>query len=177
MARNIVLVGFMGTGKTTVGSALAERLGWCFVDTDAAIEDREGCSIAEIFERKGEGYFRETESAVIQEVLAAGQQVVSTGGGAVLLQENCEAMLSGGFVVALKTPPGVLIERMRHDSNRPLLSGDKEERVHRLLEERKNAYDFAQLTIDTSICDIHEATDQIMRAAGLGGQPPSGDYN
>ncbi len=169
--RNIVMIGFMGTGKSTVGSALAERLGWRFVDTDAAVVEREGRTIPELFEEKGEAYFREAETSVLAGVLAGSRQVVSTGGGAALRQENREAMLGGGFVVALTAPPEVLLARLRGDANRPLLAGDKEERVHRLLAERKNAYDFAHLVIDTSRSNVRETVESIIERTGLARRP------
>jgi len=161
------MIGFMGTGKSTVGSALADRLGWRFVDTDAAVVEREGRSIPELFEEKGETYFRDAETSVLTSVLSGSRQVVSTGGGAVLREANREAMLGGGFVVALTAPTEVLLARLRGDSNRPLLAGDKEERVHRLLAERKNAYDFAHLVIDTSRSNVRETVESIIERTGL----------
>jgi shikimate kinase len=163
--RNIVLIGFMGTGKSTVGQALAERLGWRFVDTDQLVMEREGRTIAELFASEGEDYFREKESDSLLEVLRGEKQVVSTGGGSVLKEMNRTVMLSGGFVVALTAPPGVLLARLRGDVNRPLLAGDKEERVHRLLEERKHAYDFAHYTVDTSKSNVRETVESIMEMA------------
>jgi len=164
--RNIVLIGFMGTGKTTVGLALSEKLGWTFVDTDQRIVEREARSIPELFEQEGEAYFRDAESAVLEEVLAGERQIVSTGGGSVLRPLNRETMLRGGFVVALTAPADALIERLRGDANRPLLAGDKEERVRLLLKERKNAYDFASLTVDTSKLGVAETVETILREAG-----------
>jgi len=165
--RNIVLIGFMGTGKSTVGFALAERLGWRFVDTDVVVVEREGRTIPQLFEEKGETYFRDAETAALADVLSGSMQVVATGGGAVLRPENRETMLAGGFVVALTAPPDVLLARLRGDANRPLLAGDKEERVHRLLEERKNAYDFAPLVVDTSRSNVRETVETIMERMGL----------
>jgi shikimate kinase len=162
-----VLVGFMGTGKSTVGQALAECLGWRFVDTDQVIVEREGRTIPELFETMGETYFREQESRVLEDVLDGDHQVVSTGGGSVLREANRETMRAGGFVVALTAPPSVLLERLRADANRPLLAGDKEERVLRLLEERKDAYDFAHFTVDTSESNVRETVDRIMERAAV----------
>lgn len=162
MERNIVLIGFMGTGKSTVGLALAERLGFRFVDTDQVVAEQEGRSIAELFEQEGEGYFRDQESNTLSNVLQGDKQVISTGGGSVLRESNRKLMLSGGFVVALTAPPNVLLARLRGDVNRPLLAGDKEERVHKLLEERKHAYDFAHYTVDTSRSNIRETVESIV---------------
>jgi shikimate kinase len=168
MERNIVLIGFMGTGKSTVGLALSDRLGWRFVDTDQAIVEREQRSIPELFQNQGEAYFRDAESTVLSNVLQGDKQIISTGGGAVLRAENRECMLASSFVVALTAPPEVLLGRLRGDVNRPLLAGDKEERVHRLMEERKNAYDFAHLMIDTSTSNVRETVETIMERACLG---------
>jgi len=147
---NIVLIGFMGTGKSTVSRVLAERLGWQSIDTDAEIERQEGRKIAEMFAADGEAYFRNIETRVIAEVMSGKEQVVSTGGGAVLAEPNRQAMLAGGCVVALTADPDVIIERVRRDEKRPLLQGDVSERVHTLLANRRTAYDFADIKIDTS---------------------------
>ncbi|MCI3921485.1 shikimate kinase [Paenibacillus sp. TRM 82003] len=165
--RNIVLIGFMGTGKTTVGLALAERLGWRFVDTDERIVEAEGRSIPDIFGTDGEAYFRDLEERVIAETLRGARQVVSTGGGAAVRRANRETMLAGGLVVALKAPEAVLLGRLRGDANRPLLAGDQEERVHRLLQERKHAYDFAHLSVDTSEHNVRETVERILSEARL----------
>lgn len=163
--RNIVLVGFMSTGKTTVGAALAKRLGWTFVDTDQEIIRREGLSIPDIFAKYGEHYFRDAETQVIHDIMKGEKQAVSTGGGSVLRKENCDAMAAGGLVVALTAPADVLISRLREDTERPLLQGGVEERVHRLLKEREHAYDFADATIDTSVLSVEEAVDHILKLA------------
>ncbi|MCZ8511368.1 shikimate kinase [Paenibacillus filicis] len=148
--RNIVLIGLMGTGKSTVGSKLAERLGWSYVDTDERIEAEAGMRISEIFAERGEAGFRQAESAMIEKTLKGMSQVVSTGGGAVLDHRNCEAMLRGGLVVALTATEETIIERVRYDQNRPLVNGNVEERVRSLMEARRNAYDFAHVRIDTT---------------------------
>lgn len=166
VARNIILVGFMGTGKSTIGAALAERLGWRFCDTDESIVAREGLTIPELFAQRGEAYFRDAESAVLAAALEGAKQVVSTGGGAVLRASNRDAMRRGGFVVALSAPAEVLLERLRGDANRPLLGGDEERRVHDLLAQRQGAYDFAALTIDTSTCNVKEAVETIIGRSG-----------
>jgi len=164
--RNIILIGFMATGKTTVGSALRDRLGWNFADVDQEIVKREGKSIPEIFSQEGEPYFREIETQVLADLLGTDKQIVSTGGGAVLKETNRDLMKAGGFVVALTAPAEVLIERLSGDTNRPLVAGNAEERVHRLLKERMNAYDFAHITIDTSVYNVKETVELIVEQAG-----------
>ncbi|GGD65377.1 shikimate kinase [Paenibacillus nasutitermitis] len=160
---HIVLVGFMGTGKSTVSQQLAKRLDCESVDVDCEIESREGQSIAEIFAGRGEEAFRQTETAVLVDVLGSRERkVVATGGGAVLDPRNCDMMLNHALVVALTADAHQIISRVSHDSSRPLLQGDLKLRVNRLLEDRKHAYDFADLTIDTTRLNVHEVVDAII---------------
>lgn len=151
--RNVVIVGFMGTGKSTVSRLLSERLGWERIDTDEEIENRAGKPIPRIFAEDGEEAFRDWESRVVEEVLAGSRQVIATGGGAVLRERNRRTMLAGGWVVALTADKASLVRRVTSAAaagTRPLLAGDAEARVEALLQARKRAYDFAQATIDTS---------------------------
>ncbi|MFC5467243.1 shikimate kinase [Cohnella suwonensis] len=152
-SRNVVIVGFMGTGKSTVSRLLAEKLGWDSKDTDEEIELAAGKSIKRIFAEDGEQAFRDLESRVLTEVLSRPNQVVATGGGAALREENRRTMLKGGWVVALTADRRTLVSRVTSAAaagTRPLLEGDAEERVGALLEARRHAYDFAQATVDTS---------------------------
>jgi len=160
MNKNIILIGFMGTGKTTVGLRLAETLGWTFTDTDQQIEKLAGKPIPEILAEEGEEHFRQLETKVLESLGSRERLVVSTGGGAVLRAANREAMLRSGLVVALKADAETIISRVRGDTNRPLLAGDPEGKVRQLLQERAGAYDFAHVTIDTS----HLAVEDIVRA-------------
>jgi shikimate kinase len=160
--RNIVLVGFMGAGKTTVGKVLAKQMNWTFVDTDAAIEQEQGVTVARLFETRGELQFRRIETDTLKRVLSSGHQVIATGGGAVLAQENCEAMLQDGFVVALTADFATIIRRVGGDQARPLLQGDLNERVSSLLEKRKTAYDFADMKIDTSKRTIEQVVEVVL---------------
>lgn len=164
--RNIVLVGLMGTGKSTVGSALAERLGWTFIDTDEQVEAAEGMSISDLFAERGEAGFRLAETAMIKQTMEGERQVVSTGGGAVLKAENCEAMRRGGLVVALTASEETIIERVRHDRTRPLVQGNVAERVRHLMETRRHAYDFADLKIDTTGVRVEEIVERIVARMG-----------
>ncbi|UFJ42951.1 shikimate kinase [Brevibacillus humidisoli] len=160
---NIILIGFMGTGKTTVGKALAQRLGRPYLDLDQYIVEREQRSIPTIFSEEGETYFRQVEAALLLESLQPGGRVITTGGGVVLRPDNVAAMKSGGWVIALKASPDEIIRRVSSDSQRPLLAGDAAERVHRLLAERDGMYDFAPLQIDTTGRHVQEIVDEIMR--------------
>ncbi|SFL48690.1 shikimate kinase [Paenibacillus sp. 1_12] len=161
IVKNVVLIGFMGSGKSTVGKALAERLGWEFVDTDQRIEERQGMTISDMFGTLGETAFRLAESETLDFVLEQSSQVISTGGGAVLAERNRQSMRKDGYVVALKASVETIIERVRHDQSRPLVQGDVEERVHTLLETRRNAYDFADLIIDTTGASVEEIVERI----------------
>ena len=122
--QNIYLVGLPGSGKTTVGRALARRLGLEFIDSDREIEERTGVKIPTIFEIEGQEGFRRRESQIIAECVMVKGCVMATGGGAVLRQENRVALRANGFVVYLDVPPQILLERTRHDRNRPLLQVD-----------------------------------------------------
>lgn len=161
--QNVILIGFMGTGKSTVGQIIADKLGWTFVDTDAWIVEKAGKTIPELFASAGEAAFRALERDALHELLSGERRVLATGGGAVLAAENRERMLSGGLVVALTAPREAIIERVRNDRNRPLLHGVVEERVASLLEARSGAYDFAHLTVDTAPVTPDEAADTIVR--------------
>ncbi|CAG7622351.1 Shikimate kinase 2 [Paenibacillus allorhizosphaerae] len=159
---NVVLIGPMGTGKSTVGKALAEKLGWTFVDTDAVIEEKAGTTIGAIFAEQGEPAFRKMESETIASVLQGETRIVSTGGGAVLAEQNRKAMKTSGFVIALRATEETIIMRVGNDENRPLLQGNAAERVRRILEERKHAYDFADFTIDTTDKPVEVIVDLIV---------------
>lgn len=165
----LVLVGFMGTGKSSVGRELSEQLGWVRFDSDVEIVRREGRTIADIFSSDGEDRFREIESEVIRELLHREEPaVVATGGGAVLRECNREIMLANSLVVALTADAESIIDRVSQDEERPLLQGDARTRVYKLLEQRKGAYDFAHVVIDTtglSVKDVARHITQYMNEA------------
>lgn len=165
-SRNIIIVGFMGTGKSTVSRILSERLGWESVDTDEEIERMAGKPIRTIFSEDGESAFRDWESKVLEQVLGKGKQAVATGGGAVLRESNRRIMLESGWVVALTADKDTLIRRVTSAAaagTRPLLEGDAEERVASLLESRRHAYDFAHETVDTSERSPSEVADLLIQ--------------
>jgi shikimate kinase len=138
---NIILIGSMGAGKTTNGKWLAKQLGKTFVDLDAFIEQNTGTSISHIFELEGEAGFRIRESAALAEVLANDNQVLATGGGAVLLPENRMLMNNRGVVVFLNIPPEMQLQRLLKDTKRPLMqTADRALRLKQLADERTPIY-------------------------------------
>lgn len=141
MENNIVLCGFMGCGKSTVGRALAAKLGFKFCDSDTVIEQREGTAISNIFAEKGEGYFRELEKTVIRELSEQNGLIIATGGGAVLNPENAENLRRTGLVIFLDITPKAVLKRLEGDTTRPLLMrNDKEAAVNELMTKRKPLY-------------------------------------
>lgn len=151
MKGNIVLTGFMGTGKTTVGRLLAERLGYRFVDTDALIVARDGRSIADIFHQDGEMTFRRQEAAVAQELAGQTGLVIATGGRLMLDPDNAAALSRNGQVFCLTAEPETLLARLSLDEvRRPLLDVPQPaERVRQLMAQRAEAYGrFLQVETD-----------------------------
>lgn len=146
--RSLYLVGMMGSGKTSTGRPLAERLGYGFVDADAVIEQAAGCSIPEIFDRDGEAGFRSLESQVLSAISQRHSLVVATGGGVVTQPENW-GMLHSGIVIWLDVVPDQLLQRLNSDSTiRPLLqTADPEAALNALLNERRPLYAEADLTV------------------------------
>jgi shikimate kinase len=148
---SIFLVGMMGAGKTSVGRVLAKRLQKTFYDSDHVIEDRTGVKIPVIFEIEGEAGFRVRESALVDELTALRDIVLATGGGAVLSEKNRDRLRTRGTVVYLRASVRDLLNRTRHDKNRPLLqAADPRARLTELYEKRDPLYrEVAHLTVDT----------------------------
>jgi shikimate kinase len=121
-AENIYLIGMMGSGKTVTGKALAGLIDYAFVDLDAEIQAKEGCSIPEIFASRGEPYFRDAETSVLDSFSKRSRQVIATGGGIVLRDENVQRMKKTGKVVLLKASAESLWQRVRYSKDRPLLN-------------------------------------------------------
>jgi len=161
---NIILTGFMGTGKTVVGKRLAKRLGWRFVDVDQLIEAAAKMPAEKIFAERGEAVFRRLERRAITRVARGHQQVVATGGGAFVDPQNRSRLRASGPVICLAARPRVILERVgRKGGTRPLLAGRASPlaRIRTLLGQRERAYAQADLTIDTSQLSVDEVVERI----------------
>lgn len=163
-APNLILIGPMGAGKTCIGRRLAERFTLEFVDADHAIEAAAGATIASIFEHAGEAGFRQQERQVLQSLLAGHNQLVSTGGGAVLDAGNREVIARRGFVVYLRVSVAGQLERLARDRSRPLLQRpDREQVLHDMAALRDPLYrGLADLTLDTDLYTPADATAQLV---------------
>lgn len=150
MKDGVVLVGFMGAGKTSVGRHLAKQLKLPWVDTDRMIEEALGRKISEVFAQHGEAAFRELEFDTLEELTHRPAAVYSTGGGIVTRDENWAIMRQLGPIVYLRADPATLFERVRHHTHRPLLHTDNPQAsFHALFEARREKYERADLVIDT----------------------------
>jgi shikimate kinase/3-dehydroquinate synthase len=160
----VVLVGFMGSGKTEVGKELARRFAVPFVDVDARIESAAGCSIRELFAREGETAFRERERAAIRELFPGKGCVIATGGGAFADAENRRLLKSCAPVVYLETSVATLLGRLEADTDRPLLgTGNRRAVVEELLARRVPGYREADFTVRTDGRTVEEVADRIAR--------------
>jgi shikimate kinase len=167
MKHNIILIGFMGSGKTSVGERLAERLGYQFRDTDRLIEKKAGDTINHIFAVHGEEYFRSLETDLLKELKPTLEHtVLSTGGGLPLREINTDLLKEMGFVVYLKASGQTTLQRLAGDITRPLLRGeDKAQKVERLLAERAPIYEkAAHKTIVTDGRSVNDIGTLIMEA-------------
>ena len=163
---NIILTGFMGSGKTTVGIRLSYKWKKPFLDTDQLIERREGRRISEIFAAEGEEYFRGLETGLLEE-LAEGlhHHILSVGGGTPLKEENRRLLSRMGTVVYLRVQPGTVYERLKGDTTRPLLQGPEPlARITELMDQRKDLYEKgADLIVDVDGMEMEEILEKIIR--------------
>ncbi len=159
-APNLILVGPMGAGKTSIGRRLAERFGLAFVDADQVIVQHAGATINAIFEHVGEPGFRSREQAALAAVLEGEGQLVSTGGGAILGPDNRQLMAARGYVVYLQVSVAAQLKRLSRDRTRPLLQrGDREQVLHELAQAREPLYrEVADLVFDTDGLSSGQAT-------------------
>jgi shikimate kinase len=148
--KNIVLTGFMGTGKTTIGQVLAQMLHMKLVDVDEEIESAQGMTINDIFKIQGEQHFRDIETAMIKKISQEKNLVISTGGGAVLRDENMRALKEKGIVFCLSASVETILERTGSSQDRPLLKVENpKEKISELLAYRRPFYEKAGIMIDT----------------------------
>ncbi|MCX7914041.1 MAG: shikimate kinase [Thermodesulfovibrionales bacterium] len=163
ITKNIVLTGFMGTGKSEVGRVLAEKLSFDFLDSDAEIEKRENMSITQIFTNYGERKFRDIEADIIRELSEKEKVVISTGGGVVLRQSNMLNLRKKGIVVCLTASAETILQRVKDTDDRPLLKGDDPlGRIRELLEYRTPFYGDADITINTENKTPEEIASEII---------------
>jgi shikimate kinase len=165
MAGNIILVGFMGAGKTAIGKRLALRLSLKFIDVDREIERIVKMPIPLIFKRHGLIRFRSEEELMIARICRSKNQVIATGGGAILKETNRQVLKEGGKVIWLKADPEQIVKRVGQGKGRPLLKrGNIKEIVERLLTERQVLYqEIAHLSIDTDNKSIEQVVDELYR--------------
>ncbi len=163
---NIILTGFMGTGKSTVGKLLAQRLQRPFTDTDALIVEKDGRSIAQIFAEDGEETFRNWERTVALELAQQQGLIIATGGRLMLDEENAAALSASGHVFCLTADPQTIFDRIKDDTERPLLNvPNPAERIALLLEMRRDGYGrFPQISTDGKTAQ--QVADEIILAAG-----------
>jgi len=160
MSKNIVLIGFMGAGKTRVSSQLAKILKRPWISTDEGIEKQEKRSVSQIFQESGETYFRRLEKDIVREIAQKQNLILDCGGGVVLQPENLANLKKTGILFYLSASPETLYERIKHETHRPLLQGpDPLPEIRKLLEQRKVFYEQSDYTITTD----HRSVDEIVQ--------------
>jgi shikimate kinase len=187
MTAAIVLTGLSGSGKSSVGAALSQTLAWNFVDLDVLIEAEAGCTIGQLFSSRGEPYFRELETRVLEKLVTdcetdGTRKIISTGGGTPISQHNRKLLKKLGPVIFLTAPVKVLAARLSGDQNRPLLNANNNQlnnveedekisllatRLENLLNERRDAYLEAEHVVDTSASDASKIAAQICQLLKL----------
>jgi shikimate kinase len=165
--KNIILVGFMGTGKTVTGRVLAEQTGLELLDMDSIIEERAGRPISDIFATEGEAAFRAMERELAQELSQREGLIISTGGGIVLNPDNLADFEQNGLIVCLTASPETIFQRLENDTTRPLLSGDKKGQIAGILEARQPLYDAIAHQIDGDRLDPEERANAILSLYAL----------
>ena len=165
--KNIVLIGFMGAGKTLVSQKLAQTLGWERVSTDEMIEEREQHTISDIFSDSGEPYFRAIEAEVVRDVVMRRGLVIDCGGGVVLNEDNVATLRRSGTIFYLKASPEVIYERVKDDTNRPILNvANPAAKIAELLAQRHPLYMEADHVIEVDALSAHEIVQKITALLG-----------
>lgn len=160
---HIFFVGMMGTGKTSIGKLLAERIRYPWIDMDQQLEMIFKQPISSYFSQYGEAAFRRAESAYLKKIVHSPPAVITTGGGVVLKKENRILMSQYGRVIGLWTHPDEIIRRLADDQTRPLLKGNLETKVKQLIKEREKFYQFAEATFDTTHQTVESVVDEVHR--------------
>lgn len=166
---HVILIGFMGCGKSSVGKMLARELSVPFVDTDAWIEEQNGRKISDIFRESGEEYFRELETRALEQLLEdEGRKVIAVGGGLPMRPVNREYLKKLGTTVYLLAQPETLVARLQGDDTRPLLQGGElRQKIRQLMSDREDMYQSAaDIRISTDGKKICEITEEIRRYVG-----------
>lgn len=163
--RNIMLIGFMGTGKSTIAACMNREYGMEVVEMDEVIVAREGMSIPEIFKNYSEEYFRDLETKLVMELKTQENKIVSCGGGVVLRDQNIEEMRKSGVIVLLTATPETILSRVKDDENRPLLQGNKNvEAIQQMLDSRSVRYmAAADVVVSTDGKSASEICCEIMK--------------
>mgnify|MGYP001613561707 FL=1 len=162
--KNIVLTGFMGTGKSEVSQELSKVLGWKVIDVDTEIEKSQRMKITEIFKQSGEPRFRDIETEMIKNFSKNKNVIISTGGGAVLRQENMDALRENGVIICLTATPETILKRISNNNDRPLLQvKDPLKKIQELLEFRMPYYEKADIMIDTENKTPLEIAEEIIQ--------------
>lgn len=161
---NLVLIGFMGTGKSTIGRKAARRLGLQFIDTDHEIERVTGMTVPELFKKHGEIRFRSEEKAAVKRITQNDNQVIATGGGVVLNRENIETLRQNGIIICLTATADTIYQRVKGKKNRPLLQTENPlETINNLLSERKPFYETADGIVETSDKEVEDVANEVVR--------------
>ncbi|MBK9098234.1 MAG: shikimate kinase [bacterium] len=166
------LTGFMAAGKSTIGPILANTLGWNFFDLDKEVENQEGMKVVEIFDTKGESYFRKIETEILRKLSEKNESIISLGGGAIASEENFSIIKSSGKIIYLKSSPEMAYKRLRFKRDRPAFIFEGEEvptkeefllRINQLLDARKGYYEQADFIIDTDNQTVGKTVDIIAK--------------
>lgn len=166
------LTGFMASGKSTIGPILANTIGWNFFDLDKEIEKKEGLKIVELFDQKGEEYFRKSETEILKELSGKTEVIISLGGGAIASDDNFKIIKSSGKVIYLKSSPEMAYKRLRFKRDRPAFIFEGEEvpskekfieRINYHLESRKKYYEQCDFTIDTDSQTVGKTVDLLAK--------------
>lgn len=159
--RNIVFIGFMGAGKSSIGKLLAEKLSFSFIDTDILIEKKMKMSIPKIFKKYGEAHFRRCENEAVKEAAERSNIVISTGGGVPMFETNMQVLRENSIIICLRANVETIMYRTRGRGHRPLLDSQKE-KIQELLDKRKPFYEKADFFVDTDDLSPIQIVGEIM---------------